>query len=57
MSQSSLREPMVTYADVYAPNKKHNYGGNDKSCYNDIWDTCEFILMTISSIFCCCFNN
>ncbi len=56
MSQSSLREPMVTYADVYAPNKKHNYGGNDNSSYNS-WDTCEFILMTLSSIFCCCFNN
>ncbi len=57
MSQSSLREPIVAYDDVYAPNKKHNYGGNDNSSYNDGWDTCDFILMTLSSIFCCCFYN
>ncbi len=50
----SIKEPFVTFDDVYAPNKKYSYVENeDTSCY----DTCGCIMMTISSVFCCCFNN
>jgi hypothetical protein len=56
-SSPTIKEPFVTFDDVYAPNKKYSYGENEHSSCNDIFDTCGCIMVVIGGIFCGCFNN
>lgn len=50
----SIKEPFVTFDDVYAPNKKYSYVENEHSSCNDVYGC---IIVVIGCIFCGCFNN
>ena len=53
-SSPPIKEPFVTFDDVYATNKKYNYGGNEDTSCSDL---CGCIIVAIGNLFCCCFYN
>ena len=52
----AIKEPFITFDEVYATNKKYNYVENEDTSCADMYDTCGCIMAAIGSLFCCCFN-